>query len=166
MKALKTWVPSSGIHSSICVIVVWSFSCRVFTETSKKFSRYAEAVWQFDWAAAMPDWFITGRPNVTRQQHCATGGEWLTDWITKRPGSSFPCSQKPNHLSLSWARWINSMPSSPVSLRSMLMFPAACLCLGLSSGLFTFQILYIFFYCPIYMPDALFISLSMIWTPD
>ena len=43
-ESIKNWVPSSGIHSSTCVIVVWSFSCRMFTGSSKKFSRYAEAV--------------------------------------------------------------------------------------------------------------------------
>ena len=118
------------------------------------------AVWQLDWAAAIPDWFITGRSNVTCQHQSTTEGEWLmTEWLKTpcsrvllekqvvpqarnvphcmEPGSLFPCSQKSNHLSVSWARWILSMPSNPVSLRSMLMFPA-CLCLGLPSCLFYF----------------------------
>jgi len=47
---------------------------------------------------------------------------------------SLPCLQDPT-TGHSWARWIHSMPSNPISLRSILIL-SSHLCLGLPRGLF------------------------------
>lgn len=39
-------------------------------------------MWQFDWAAAIPNWFIAVRTNITCQHHSATTGEWLSEWTS------------------------------------------------------------------------------------
>ena len=51
------------------------------------------------------------------------------------PESSLPCSQEPAHLSLSWARLIQSTWSQPTYFRSSLR-SSSHLCLVFSSGLF------------------------------
>jgi hypothetical protein len=68
------------------------------------------------------------------------------------------------HWFLSWARWIQSIPFHPVSLRSILIL-IAHLRLGLPSGLFPSgfptNILYAFFFAP-FVLHALPISFSLI----
>jgi len=51
------------------------------------------------------------------------------------PKCSLLCSEGPSHWSLSWARWIKSTPSHPISQSSILIL-FSHLCIGLPSGLF------------------------------
>jgi hypothetical protein len=72
------------------------------------------------------------------------------------------------HLSLSWARSIQSAPPHPTSQRSILIL-SSHLCLGLPSGLhpsgFSTKALYVPLLPP-YVPHVLPISVFLTWSPE
>jgi len=66
------------------------------------------------------------------------------------------------HWSLSWARWIQSTPSHPISLGSILM--SSRLRLGLPSELFPSDLTAKIFYAFLISPACYIISFSLIWS--
>jgi len=69
------------------------------------------------------------------------------------------------HMPLPWARWIQSVPCHPLSLKFILIL-SSCLHLGIPSGLFLScfpQQNLVCTFPPIYMPQAMPTSSSLIW---